>query len=109
MLSWGTRFINIIKFQDYVENDTRKECLPYTSFNDLMKDANVTNILMRPVNDFFEKADNIVKPLKQTLTGLRKTLLVGFQGSMRYASELNLQSTWSLYIELLGGGLWRHP
>ena len=74
-----------------------------------MKDANVTNILMRPVNDFFEKADNIVKPLKQTLTGLRKTLLVGFQGSMRYTSELNLQSTWSLYIELLGGGLWRHP
>lgn len=109
MLSWGSRFINIIKFQDDVENDTRKECLPYTSFNDLMKDANVTNILMRPVNDFFEKADNIVKPLKQTLTGLRKTLLVGFQGSMGYTSELNLQSTWSLYIELLGGGLWRHP
>ena len=44
-----------------------------------MKDANVTNILMRPVNDFFEKADNIVKPLKNTLTGLRKTLMVGFQ------------------------------
>ena len=106
MLSWGSRFINIIKFQDDVENDTKKECLPYTSFNDLMKDANVTNILMRPVNDFFEKADNIVKPLKQTLTGLRKTLLVGFQGSMGYTSELNLQSTWSLYIELLGGGLW---
>ena len=53
--------------------------MPYTSFNDLMKDANVTNILMRPVNDFFEKADNIVKPLKNTLTGLRKTLMVGFQ------------------------------
>ena len=106
MLSWGSRFINITKFQDDVENDTKKECLPYTSFNDLMKDANVTNILMRPVNDFFEKADNIVKPLKQTLTGLRKTLLVGFQGSMGYTSELNLQSTWSLYIELLGGGLW---
>ena len=47
-----------------------------------MKDANVTNILMRPVNDFFDKADNIVKPLKQTLTGLRKTLMVGFQVNM---------------------------
>ena len=58
-----------------------------------MKDANVTNILMRPVNDFFEKADNIVKPLKQTLTGLRKTLLVGFQGSMRNTSEFNCQWT----------------
>ena len=93
MLSWGSRFINITKFQDDVENDTKKECLPYTSFNDLMKDANVTNILMRPVNDFFEKADNIVKPLKQTLTGLRKTLLVGFQGSMRNTSEFNFQLT----------------
>ena len=77
------KFIIINSFQDDVENDTRKECLPYTSFNDLMKDANVTNILMRPVNDFFEKADNIVRPLKDTLTGLRKTLMVGFQESMQ--------------------------
>ena len=60
-----------------------KECLPYTSFNDLMKDSNVSNILMRPVNNFFNMADGIVKPLKDTLTGLRRQLLLDFQANIQ--------------------------
>ena len=65
-----------------------KECLPYTSFNDLMKDANVSNILMRPVHSFFHMADDIVKPLKDTLTGLRRQLLLDFQ------AKYSTRETW---------------
>ena len=60
-----------------------KECLPYTSFNDFMKDANVSNILMRPVHNFFNMADDIVKPLKDTLSGLRRQLLLEFQENIQ--------------------------
>ena len=62
-----------------VEDDTANECLPYTSFNDLMQDANYSNILMRPVHNFFNKTEEIVKPLRDTLRGLRKQLLLEFQ------------------------------
>ena len=44
-----------------------------------MKDANVTDALMRPVKVFFKEADAIVKPLKDTLSGLRRQLLLEFQ------------------------------
>ena len=60
-----------------------KECLPYASFNDFMKDANVSNILMRPVHNFFNMADDIVKPLKDTLSGLRRQLLLEFQENIQ--------------------------
>lgn len=62
-----------------VKNDTDMECLPYTSFADMMSDKGYTNILMKPVDRFFNKTEELVRPLRDTLKGLRSQLLLNVQ------------------------------
>ncbi len=77
------RVLDRIDFYDVdkhdVKNDTSKECLPYTSFSDAMTESGYSSILMKPVDEFFNETEKIVKPLRDSLTGLRKQLLLDFQ------------------------------
>ena len=65
-----------------VKEDTGMECLPYTSFSDMMSDRGYTNFLMRPVTRFFNKTEELVRPLRQTLKGLRSQLLLDLQDDL---------------------------
>ena len=65
--------------RDDVRNETDRECLPYASFNDIVSDSGYSNILMNPVNVFFNKTEEIIKPVRDVVSGMRKQLLLDVQ------------------------------
>jgi hypothetical protein len=71
-----------------VTNDTMNECLTYTSFSDVIGESGYSNILMKPVDKFFNETEKIVKPLKDSLRGLRKQLALDFQEDL-FGDSLN--------------------
>jgi hypothetical protein len=46
------------------------ECLPFQTFGDVLSDSlqRKSNILMNPINAFFNKTEEIFSPLKQVLS-----------------------------------------
>ena len=55
------------------------ECLPLTSFNDVMdSDHYIADVLSRPVNGFYNLTDSVIRPLKSTLSNFRKSIILEF-------------------------------
>ncbi len=54
------------------------ECLPFQTFGDVLSDSlqRRSNILMNPINAFFNKTEEIFTPLKQVYTVLLNNLLM---------------------------------
>ncbi len=61
---------------DFMKDDMRRareygemECLPFQTFGDVLSDSlqRRSNILMNPINAFFNKTEEIFAPLKQVL------------------------------------------
>jgi hypothetical protein len=54
------------------------ECLPFQTFGDVLSDSlqRKSNILMNPINAFFNKTEEIFSPLKQVPWGRDVLLLV---------------------------------
>ena len=71
-----------------VKNDTDRECLPYTSFGDMISETHYSNILMNPVDKFFNATEELIKPVKDVLRGLRKQLLLDVQDEL-FGDTLN--------------------
>ena len=59
-----------------VKNDTSMECLPSPTLNDVLSsDHYIANVLMNPVNQFFNLTDRIMKPLKRNLNQFRDQII----------------------------------
>ena len=59
-----------------VKNDTEMECLPSPTLNDVLSsDHYISNVLMNPVNQFFNLTDRIMNPLKRNLNQFREQII----------------------------------
>ena len=65
---------------DIVRNDTNMECFPYTKLEDIIHDnqnfQHLPNFLNKPVENFRNIADSLLKPLKDSLNGLRRQMVL---------------------------------
>jgi hypothetical protein len=54
-----------------------QECLPFSTFNDVLKENmdRRANILMNPINSFFNKTEELMRPLKEIVSRTRKQLI----------------------------------
>jgi hypothetical protein len=54
------------------------ECLPFQTFGDVLSDSlqRRSNILMNPINAFFNKTEEIFTPLKQVYSLIESNLLM---------------------------------
>ena len=54
-----------------------KDCLPFATFQDVLKENmdRRANILMNPINHFFNKTEEIMKPLKDIVSRTRRQLI----------------------------------
>lgn len=59
-----------------VGNDTESECLPYPTLDDVLREGGANNILVSPVRKFRAATQNLVRPLKDVVSGLRKQLVI---------------------------------
>ena len=66
---------------DIVKNDTEKECFPYKTLNDVLNESpdlkHLKNPLVVPVEQFKNMSMEILQPLKDILSGLRKRIVLG--------------------------------
>ena len=65
--------------KDDVTNSTASECAPYPSFSDMLSDHGYADILMGPVNRFFNATEEALSPLRDLISGMRKQLLLDVQ------------------------------
>ena len=65
--------------RDDVKEETERECLPYTSFSDMLRESGYSSILMNPVNVFYNKTEELIGPVRDVVTGMRKQLLLDVQ------------------------------
>eukprot|EP00092_Neocalanus_flemingeri_P001559 GFUD01001661.1.p1 GENE.GFUD01001661.1~~GFUD01001661.1.p1 ORF type:complete len:1153 (-),score=202.90 GFUD01001661.1:50-3508(-) len=54
-----------------------QECLPFATFNDVLKENmdKRANILMNPINHFFNKTEELMRPLKEIISRTRKQFI----------------------------------
>ena len=97
------RFVNNIygditlfeKDIDSIKTDTRKSCFKIATLKDVIKyDNTFNNILMNPVNKFYNLTQDIIKPLKDSFNGFRKQLFLDideelFGGNMKNIWQAN--------------------
>ena len=84
---------DLLKF----ENDTNDECFPFLTFADILNDhhnqnKNLRNFLVRPIDQFRLKANEIIEPMKKSISNLRKELILHideeiFGGNMQTWTE----------------------
>ena len=59
--------------------DAEEECLPYVSFADVLRDHSRLkerrNLLMEPIDNFFDQTQKIMRPLKQIAVRTRRQLI----------------------------------
>ena len=60
-----------------VKENGEQECLPFATFNDVLRENmdERANILSNPINSFFNKTEEVMRPLKQILTRTRKQFI----------------------------------
>lgn len=61
-----------------VKSDTDDECLPFATLNDVLRDHHnpIANVLLGPVNNFYNLTHKVLSPLKQSIHGFRTQLLL---------------------------------
>lgn len=80
----GRTLDKIVTKISFYEDDMRRvreygemECLPFQTFGDVLSDSlqRKSNILMNPINAFFNKTEEIFTPLKQVVARARRQLV----------------------------------
>lgn len=59
-----------------VKSDTAEECLPLATLDDVLETSDFSNILVSPVEQFYNLTQETLAPLKQSLHGFRTQLVL---------------------------------
>ena len=94
--------------KDDVVKDTELECLPWPNLDDVFYSGKDQNILMVPVDKFFNITDIIIRPIKKSLNKFRDNLILEvddeiFDGNMdeHWQNLKNLKTAQLPYVGLI--------
>ncbi|XP_040574191.1 uncharacterized protein [Lepeophtheirus salmonis] len=75
----------LTNFNDYEQNlkrvkgDAYDECLPYATFDEVLAES---NILVNPVNKFFNETEKVLKPLRDIIRDAKKQIVTDIEDEL---------------------------
>ena len=94
--------VSLFENDEYdVKNDTSNECLPYPTLDDVLtENPHLSNVLINPVNKFYNLTRTVIRPLKDSLNGFRRQMILDIDEEIFGG---NMDNFWQAYdLQYLG-------